>query len=405
MSRATGARDRLAVWCGWVMVGAAVLTPLIAWLAPLAFAVLLTLVGLLCLPALRVERGDRAALAALLVIVAWAVASSLWSPFKPGELEENTAAKLALELPLFWAAVCGARRADPRLGRWALNIMTLGMAAFGLVLVSEALTGGAVYRHLHEAYYEPIRLDLAQRNIGQTTFSLAVLWPLLALGAARSGISGWWAIAMVAGVAAAAWMFGFDAPVIALGLCPLAGLAAYAWPRIYPRLLAAKVAGFFLAAPLAMWALRKAVGLEALQADVPLSWAQRLGYWNAAFELIAAKSIRGWGLDASRTFAPAIELHPHNAPLQLWLELGAIGAAAAAVFWAAALARLSGDRRSWFTAAAVASASAYLLFGALNFGVWQEWWLALGALVAVVATLVARLPGAAARHGAVRMST
>lgn len=405
MTGAGGARDRLSVWCGWVMVGAAVLAPLVAWLAPLAFALLLTLIGLLCLPALRVERGDRAALAALLAVVAWAVTSSLWSPFRPDELEANTAAKLALELPLFWAAVCGARRADPRLGRWALVVMTLGMAVFGVLLMSEALTGGAIYRHLHEAYYEPIRLDLAQRNIGQTTFALAVLWPLLAMGAARSGISGWWAVPMVAGVAGAAWMFGFDAPVIALVLCPLVGLAAFAWPRTYPRLLAAKVAAFFLAAPLAMWCLRKALGLETLQAAVPLSWAQRLGYWSAAFDLIAARPIKGWGLDASRTFAPAIELHPHNAPLQLWLELGVVGAVAAAVFWAAVLAGLSSTRREGATAAVVASATAYLLFGALNFGVWQEWWLAVGALAAVLAALVARQPPAATSGGAVRMST
>jgi hypothetical protein len=45
-------------------------------------------------------------------------------------------------------------------------------------------------------------------------------------------------------------------------------------------------------------------------------------------------------------------------------------------------------------AAVAASASVYLLFGALNFGVWQEWWLGLGALVAVVAALLLEPPSA-----------
>jgi hypothetical protein len=40
-------------------------------------------------------------------------------------------------------------------------------------------------------------------------------------------------------------------------------------------------------------------------------------------------------------------------------------------------------------AAAAASAAVYLLFGALNFGVWQEWWLALGAYLAVLTALAA----------------
>jgi hypothetical protein len=29
----------------------------------------------------------------------------------------------------------------------------------------------------------------------------------------------------------------------------------------------------------------------------------------------------------------------------------------------------------------------YLLFGLVNFGIWQEWWLALGALCAILAIL------------------
>ena len=50
--------DRLGSWCGWVLVGAAALTPLMAWLGPLGFALLVSLMGLLCLPALRVGKED-----------------------------------------------------------------------------------------------------------------------------------------------------------------------------------------------------------------------------------------------------------------------------------------------------------------------------------------------------------
>ena len=38
--------DRVAAWCGWVVVGASALVPLIAWLSPLGFAPLLALMGL-----------------------------------------------------------------------------------------------------------------------------------------------------------------------------------------------------------------------------------------------------------------------------------------------------------------------------------------------------------------------
>ena len=42
-----------------------------------------------------------------------------------------------------------------------------------------------------------------------------------------------------------------------------------------------------------------------------------------------------------------------------------------------------------WTAATAACAVVYLLFG-VNFGVWQEWWLALGAVVAMLAVMNAR---------------
>ena len=87
-------------------------------------------------------------------------------------------------------------------------------------------------------------------------------------------------------------------------------------------------------------------------------------------------------------FAPGIKLHPHDGALQIWLELGAVGAVAAAVFWGVTLLRLSRPVRDAANAATAACAAVYLLFGALNFGLWQEWWLALGALIVALAAMI-----------------
>jgi len=90
-------------------------------------------------------------------------------------------------------------------------------------------------------------------------------------------------------------------------------------------------------------------------------------------------------------FGPGIVLHPHDDALQLWLELGLAGVLLAAGIWWSTVSRLARAQRDIGIAAVTASASVYLLFGALNFDVWHEWWLALGALVAVAAALL--LPG------------
>ena len=83
-------------------------------------------------------------------------------------------------------------------------------------------------------------------------------------------------------------------------------------------------------------------------------------------------------------------MHPHNAALQIWMELGLIGAVAAALVWAAVFSGLSRPRPSAPAAAACAATTAYLTFGAVSFGVWQEWWLALGAVCALISILVLR---------------
>ncbi|MFM8377108.1 MAG: hypothetical protein ACKN9P_13810 [Phenylobacterium sp.] len=74
------------------------------------------------------------------------------------------------------------------------------------------------------------------------------------------------------------------------------------------------------------------------------------------------------------------------------MELGLIGAVAAAIVWASILAGLSRPVRTPAAAAAAATAAIYLAFGAVSFGVWQEWWLALGALSALACILVLRAP-------------
>jgi O-antigen ligase len=126
---------------------------------------------------------------------------------------------------------------------------------------------------------------------------------------------------------------------------------------------------------------------EVAQRLLPLSWSQRVGYWLHALERMGEHPWRGWGLEASRAFSPAIQLHPHNGAMQAWLELGVLGAGALALTWAFVFRRLARDNRDLATCAAAGSAAVYLFFGVVSFGLWQEWWLALAVLVAVVVAL------------------
>lgn len=383
MSEAGPTRDRLGVWCGWVLAAAAALTPLFAWLGPLGFALLVALVGLSCIPAVRIGPREAPLAIVLVVLVAWAGLSMLWSPHKPDELEDNTALKLALQLPFYWAAWGAARRADPDLRRLTLRIFAWGLGLYGVVLLVEAFTGAGIYQALRNAMGDPIRPDLARKNIAQGSFVLALLWPVALAGGIRAGAPPWLALPMAAGTALLANHFLSDAPTLAVVLALAVAGLVLVWPRSAPKALGLGAALLIVGMPLVILAIR-AFGLGQ---QLPVSWAQRVGYWGYALDRLAEHPWRGWGLDASRAFSPHIQLHPHNGPLQLWLELGLLGAATAALVWVFAFRRLARDERSLVAAGTAASAAVYVFFGAISFGVWQEWWLALGALTAVIAAL------------------
>ena len=387
-------RGALGAWCGWVLVALCFLAPFAAWLGPLSFAVLVALAGLLTLPAVRMTDEDRPALIILFAALIWAAVSTTWSPFHPKHPQDGAIVKLAFELPLYWSAICAGRRADPRLAKLALRVLAFGFGALGLILLAEAATGAAIYRAIHIALYAPIRPDLAAKNVAHATFVMALLWPLAALGGPAK-LRPWLALVMVAGAGIAAFRLLSDAPVLALVLSLLTGLAAWRWPKGAPQVLAISIAAFFLVAPALVWAIQASGEIAEIQARLPLSWSERLGYWSHAAGWIADKPLQGWGLDASRMFAPGIQLHPHDNALQIWLELGLVGAVTAAAFWGLTLARLSRPVRDLTATAAMASLAAYLLFGGINFGVWQEWWLGLGALVAVLVALHRRAGAAA----------
>ena len=81
---------RFAVWSGWVWTVVAGTLPLLAWAWPLGFQVVVPAAGILCLPAIKVERRDGLWITPLALLVGWALLASTWSPYEPPDLEQNT---------------------------------------------------------------------------------------------------------------------------------------------------------------------------------------------------------------------------------------------------------------------------------------------------------------------------
>jgi O-antigen ligase len=271
-------------------------------------------------------------------------------------------------------------------------VLAYGTVALAAIAALDSLGGAAIYQKLHALTGEAIRPDLAMVKVSLSTYVLALLfWPAALILSRLSRFALVWVLA--AGMIVTSVVCSSDACLVALAAGGVVWLLVRRFGRTAAKVLVGLVAAPFVAAPLAVL-----IGVETgviawLHKLVPASWDSRLNIWTFAAHHIQSHPFRGWGLDASRSFGPAIPLHTHNAQLQLWLELGAIGAALAGVFfcWLAyGVVRLCERSRAEAAMAAAALVS-YLVIGGLSFGVWQEWWLALGALTLIACGLARSL--------------
>lgn len=391
---------RRAPWLTGVAIFVTVMTPLLAYLAPLGFAPLLALTGLLALPGLKLTRAAAPPLLILVALALWAAVGMTWSPVAIdasklkdyGDIETLTALKLFLQLATYGAAVVALRGLPEAGARRGAVVLAYGMVALAVIAALDSLSGAAVYQRLHALTGEAIRPDLAMVKVSLSTYVLALLfWPAALILARLSRFPLIWLLA--AGMILTSLVCSSDACLVALAAGGVIWLLVHRFGQTAAKVLVGLVATPFVVAPLAVLIGVQTGFVAWLHKLVPASWDSRLNIWTFAADHVQSHPFRGWGLDASRSFGPAIPLHTHNAELQLWLELGAIGAALAGVFfcWLAyGVVRLSERSRAEAAMAAAALVS-YLVIGGLSFGVWQEWWLALGALTLIACGLARSL--------------
>lgn len=340
-------------------------------------------------------------LAAALALLGWMLVASLWSP-EPGRGAATTAGLAALVLLGAMAARALEEESPAHLARLG-PALALGLA-IGIALLAFDHGSQNLFRRAVRGFppWSP-PLDWALKP---AVAVVAVLLPL-PLGAALPRAAK--AALLAGGLAVALWLPGEAAKIAAiLGL--LAAFAAMAAPRLVARGAAAALGGLFLAAPLLF-----ALALPRLPdlSPLPFSAQHRIMTWDFVLERIGERPLRGWGMEASRaipggsdTFPPAVlerfgldspaeravwardvahrlPLHPHNAALQVWLELGAIGAALAALLVALMLLQAA-------TPPAIGAAVAGATTAQLSFGVWQPWWVASLVLAALLAYIQRR---------------
>lgn len=395
-----------------------------AALSPRAAAAVLVLIGIMALVANGLNRvalpcwvSADAWTLSLLAFAGLALVSALWSA--DPSIALGKAALLTLAVLAANAAVMAVRRDAPGILRAALVGVLIAVAAAVLLTIVETLSDQALTRRMLElfpalqsGYDKHFRqvggtvVWVSETNINRRTALVTLLlWPavcavsLLLRGSLRFTLL---VVALVAGVLLL-WFTQHQSSQMAL-LSGAAALALYSISRrlALPALGAAWTAAVLLMVPLALLAsqteLHKAPWIFE-------SARHRVVIWGYTAEQIMKQPILGVGADQTAKlhsereaaapiskaddtpYARATSRHAHNAYLQVWYELGLVGAIAFLPIGLLALrtiGSLSDAVQPW--AAALFAASAAMI--AFSYSLWQVWFQAAFGLAVVALALV-----------------
>ena len=298
----------------------------------------------------------------------------------------------AIFLPfLSWAFLPFGQKPNKEDRLMAMRGLIAGFAIAALMLSVEALNGYHLYQ-MANPQQDPKELE---RNLGRGAYILTIfLWPtLLAIDAQKLDIK--LKIFLVVATIFLSTRFGIDLNMVNLAAAAIAfGLALYL-PKLMLAMMSIVPAVLITFAPwiygfVAHWS--KSVWKTG---EMPLSYERRADMWIYAIDRIHEKPIWGWGLDSARKFdSPvelggyewvAIQMHPHSAPLNLWIEGGVVGVFlfVISILAGGLLLYHFGSKNNKIAATLCGSLTAIIVAWAVSYGAWQQWlWMCL--LLAII---------------------
>jgi O-antigen ligase len=333
----------------------------------------------------------------------WGGLSTLWSIVPEHSILE--AARLTLVTAMGLVVASAGLTLDAA-GRVTTGRASLVGFVLAVAVVSIEAVGDFPLRRAMSNSVDPIAIAVLDR--GSNVLTLTCWLPILYLLQGRRVVAAGLIFVVTLLVVSQLMTLSAD-----LSLVVAAGTFALAWrqPRTTATLLIVGFVAVTLIMPFSaptgdtmLWLRQEAPSLR-------ISAAHRLAIWRFTSDRIAEKPILGWGMDASRAMpggngradvymklppsfnlsGNVMPLHPHNAILQWWIELGIVGAIlGAGSFGSIAWRAGTGIRQTsrGVALAAIATAIPPLL---LSFGIWQAWWQS--ALWLVAALIIA------IRHG------
>lgn len=363
----------------------------LAWLAPQGLWIPVAVSGLWSLFLLRGDliRWAVRANPVLLAFLAFAVLSAVWAIDPVGSLKRGLL--LCLEVLAGLSLFLHLKKSpDQALIRPTLTLLA-GTVLFALLAKLDMISAGLLSGWARKGATVQDGV-VYSRGVA---FQTIILFPLcgLLLRIIQPRLRGI-LLALTATGAVSIFLHTSETSMGGLLLGGLAAAVLFAIPR-FVSLLPVVLAFGFLAMP---WITPKANSTLYCLSDFSPSLMHRMQIWTFGKDRISEKPLFGWGLDADRVMpgghdpvtiahcstgvvmavGESLPLHPHNGPLQIWINFGLAGAvlAAATLGWAlsSVVERCSGSRREAALLAACLIPGFVVI--SMGYGFWQSWLLA-----------------------------
>ena len=387
-----------------VVLGALwVLWPFIALAGGLGFSVLTGLAALILLPVVARSLRPRLYFVLLVAFFIYTGVTAMWSPrdqvlvnFDFGKMQfavRSEMLRVGLQILALGGLIGAALRLDDAAKARVQRIAHI--ALFFQLLILIVLT---VFEQQILQMLTVIVPDTGEgvQNISRNCLIMAAATPLLAVGIARGRspmVGVLLILALLVPVVAILIVRDVQAGILSIAFAGACMAVVHILPRAGFKLLSVGLTGVIMSSPWLFGFVAK--GADFATADSSSSY--RAAIWQRVITIINEHPLMGNGLGVLRTIRERIESgtftgqftvpnHPHSMMLELWAETGAIGAALLSLAILLAGWRMPDQRTlgsSGLRAAAVVGAM--VAIGTVSFDLWNDWWWAVGGLLAMLA--------------------
>ncbi len=374
--------------------------PLVAFLGALAFAPLIGVAALATSPVSVPRFRLRGYMFALLAFFAYAAASVFWSPrplalatidFSTGSFAvRSEVLRVGLALLAGGALILVAQKFDDRRRDLLQRVATVAFLVQLCVVVALTL----FERQAISLFYGSRPDDEGVQNISRNSQIMVVAAPFLILGLARGrtwGVAAAIAAVIVAIAASVVIVRGVDVGLLTLALVAVCMGLVRLFRQNGFRIIGALVALLIMTAPFLSHFVSR--GANAITATNSVEYRQAI--WQRVIEIIQEEPVMGSGVGVLRTHREMIPEgvfanlyyipnHAHNMLLQLWAETGVVGALLLSLAVVLAAFRLPRPDALGLNALRVAAIIGGMMAAWISFDLWNEWWWAVGCLLAVL---------------------